>query len=304
MPSLPFASLCLVVLVGLLASTTGGCDRLRTGEATSAHARYGLSLGTGGQAWRAAADSALARSDSLGAPEPLRVRLDTASAAAGVQAWRLAVARGRVLVLAASADSSVFVDLYRADGAARPVWLGGLATATDGDGADTLRADTLRAEAVRADTFVVRVHARRGHATNVALGLRTAPALGFPVAGQDARVLGSAFGVDRDGGARSHEGVDLFAPRGTPVVAAADGFASPGTNRLGGNVVWLRDGERGLTHYYAHLDTVLVATGQRVRRGDTLGTVGNTGNARTTPPHLHFGLYDDGALDPAPFLRP
>lgn len=87
-------------------------------------------------------------------------------------------------------------------------------------------------------------------------------------------------------------------------MAASGGVAVPGTNRLGGNVVWLRDPARGLTHYYAHLDTVLVASGQRVRRGDTLGTVGNTGNARATPPHLHFGLYDGGALDPEPFLRP
>jgi len=72
---------------------------------------------------------------------------------------------------------------------------------------------------------------------------------------------------------------------------------------IGGKTVWLYDRERDLRYYYAHLDEQLVRKGQRVRRGDVVGTVGNTGNARTTPPHLHFGIYDDGAIDPYPFLQ-
>ena len=73
---------------------------------------------------------------------------------------------------------------------------------------------------------------------------------------------------------------------------------------LGGKTVWLRDGE-GRNWYYAHLDSQYVATGDRVRAGDTLGAVGNTGNARRTRPHLHFGLYraGRGATDPFPFVR-
>lgn len=58
----------------------------------------------------------------------------------------------------------------------------------------------------------------------------------------------------------------------------------------GGKVVWMRDEARGMSLYYAHLDSQHVAAGAYVRPGDTLGFVGKTGNARTTPPHLHFGI--------------
>lgn len=86
--------------------------------------------------------------------------------------------------------------------------------------------------------------------------------------------------------------------------AAANGVVrSTRSNRLGGNVVWLRD-EFGRSHYYAHLDSHAVRRGQRVQAGDTVGFVGNTGNARTTPPHLHFGMYSSGSFDPYPALQP
>ena len=133
------------------------------------------------------------------------------------------------------------------------------------------------------------------------------PTLGFPVSGHDPGAIRSRFGADRDAGRRRHEGLDIFAPRGTPVVAAAGGLATwVGTNELGGNVVMVRDRERGEGHYYAHLDTQLVTEGTIVSAGDTLGLVGNTGNARTTPPHLHFGIYarGRGAVDPTPYLVP
>jgi hypothetical protein len=81
--------------------------------------------------------------------------------------------------------------------------------------------------------------------------------------------------------------------------------ARPDTNGLGGNVVWLRTGLFGGTrYYYAHLDRWAIERSTRVHEGDVLGYVGNTGNARTAAPHLHFGIYDDGAIDPAPFLNP
>jgi SH3-like domain-containing protein len=72
------------------------------------------------------------------------------------------------------------------------------------------------------------------------------------------------------------------------------------SNDLGGKIVWLRDTTHGRWLYYAHLDRHAVGPGSWVRVGDTLGFVGNTGNARTTPPHLHFGIYlrSDGAVDP------
>ena len=90
------------------------------------------------------------------------------------------------------------------------------------------------------------------------------------------------------------------------MLAAADGVVSRvEVTNLGGKVVWVRDPARNANIYYAHLDSQAVRPGQRVRVGDVLGFVGNTGNARTTHPHLHFGIYrrGEGAVDPAPFLH-
>lgn len=126
----------------------------------------------------------------------------------------------------------------------------------------------------------------------------------FPVAGKGNAAIMSFWGMERDGGARKHEGIDIFARKGTPVVAATDGFVTyTGERGLGGKQVWLRDGLFGASLYYAHLDAIKVNDGARVKAGDTLGFVGNTGNARFTPPHLHFGIYRSfGAVDPLPFV--
>ncbi|RZK50032.1 MAG: M23 family metallopeptidase, partial [Hymenobacter sp.] len=145
-----------------------------------------------------------------------------------------------------------------------------------------------------------------GESAGYTLRLWRGPGLGlFPVKGRTDQAIGSFWGNERDNGARRHEGVDIFAPRGTPAVAATDGYITrTGESKLGGRVVWLADAQ-GQHLYYAHLDKQLVQPGQRVRAGDTLGLVGNTGNARTTAPHLHFGIYraGRGAVDPWPFLH-
>lgn len=137
------------------------------------------------------------------------------------------------------------------------------------------------------------------------LSISVGPSLAFPVAGGSARI-GSVWGDPRDAGARSHEGIDIFAPRSTPVVAAADGTVHRvGDNRLGGKVIFLRPKGKNMSLYYAHLDSQLVSSGERVSAGDTIGLVGNTGNARSTPPHLHFGIYAlGGAINPYPFVAP
>jgi hypothetical protein len=103
---------------------------------------------------------------------------------------------------------------------------------------------------------------------------------------------------------RLHEGIDIFAAQGTPVVASTEGIViRRGENALGGNVVWVL-GPGGHHHYYAHLDHPAIGgAGDRVSAGTLLGYVGNTGNARTTPPHLHYGVYTDaGAINPYPLL--
>lgn len=124
------------------------------------------------------------------------------------------------------------------------------------------------------------------------------------VAGYPNSAIMSFWGDPRDAGRRQHEGIDIFARRGTPVVAATDGrIRYTGERGLGGKQVWLRTGLfGGKSLYYAHLDSIANVEGN-VDRGDTLGFVGNTGNARTTNPHLHFGVYgSDGAVNPLPFV--
>jgi peptidoglycan LD-endopeptidase LytH len=104
---------------------------------------------------------------------------------------------------------------------------------------------------------------------------------------------------------RRHEGQDIFAPRATPVYSATEGIVvRVGQNRLGGNVV-LVVGGGGRTYYYAHLDAYApgLDVGDIVSTDSVLGYVGTTGNARGTPPHLHFGVYSaSGAIDPLPLL--
>ena len=128
--------------------------------------------------------------------------------------------------------------------------------------------------------------------------------LPIPVQGVSMRAVRDTFGAPRPGD-RKHQGVDIFAPRGTPVLATTRGFvARIGENSLGGTVVWLL-GPGGDRHYYAHLNSVAdIKIGQRVVPGDVLGTVGTTGNARATPPHLHYGIYrrGEGAINPFPLL--
>lgn len=161
-------------------------------------------------------------------------------------------------------------------------------------------------ETRRSGPHLIRIQPELLRGGSYTISITREPVLSFPVQGRDSRNISSYFGVPREGGKRTHEGIDIFAPRGTPLLASVDGIISGvGVNRLGGNVVWLSDLKRNLRLYYAHLDTQLVQEGQQVRVGDTLGTVGNTGNARTTSPHLHFGIYqfNEGALDPLPFVR-
>ena len=134
--------------------------------------------------------------------------------------------------------------------------------------------------------------------------VKKSPAYLFPVLNGGNADIGSYWGDIREGGRRNHEGIDIFAKKGTPVIAPTPGRVGfSGEKGLGGKQVWLRDTERRQSLYYAHLDSIVPDLG-RVNIGDTLGFVGNTGNAKTTPPHLHFGIYksNQGAIDPLGFV--
>lgn len=128
----------------------------------------------------------------------------------------------------------------------------------------------------------------------------------FPVASAQAATADN-FGAAREIGA--HQGDDIFAPFGTPVLAVHDGtIGKVGTLPISGNRLWLY-APGGDAFFYAHLSAFSPAAvdGQRVKAGDVLGFVGNTGDAEPTPPHLHFEAHPGGeekpAVDPFGILR-
>lgn len=115
--------------------------------------------------------------------------------------------------------------------------------------------------------------------------------------------------TDTWGGARSegrsHEGIDIFAPRGTPIQSTTQGIISKvGDDRLGGRVVVVV-GPGGAGHYYAHMeDYANISTNDWINAGDVIGYVGNSGNAKSTPTHVHYGIYINGrAVNPYPLLQ-
>jgi len=193
-----------------------------------------------------------------------------------------------------SEDGSVlYVDLFRKEGT----------DISHIESADTAQTQ-LNFDADETTTYLLRLQPElyQTHAYN--LSISVAPSLDFPVAGSKAKA-GSFWGDNRDAGKRKHEGVDIFAPKLTPAIAAADGYIT-GVDEggIGGKTVWMKVADRKIHLYYAHLDKQLVEDGQRVKKGDTLGLVGNTGNAKYTPSHLHFGIYThNGPIDPWPFVN-
>jgi hypothetical protein len=131
----------------------------------------------------------------------------------------------------------------------------------------------------------------------------------FPVYGPSS--FSDEFGAPRLDTAW-HHGNDIFAPKGAPILAVAEGtLFLVGWNTIGGNRLWLRD-LQGNEFYFAHLSAFspLARDGAHVRAGDVIGFVGNTGDAEGTPPHLHFEVHPvellwkgyDGVVDPYPYL--
>ncbi len=249
-----------------------------------------------GQDWMMAGQRVLR--DSLVVSIPFQETGYFAADQPAAYSYRTDARRGERIVVRVDVQARqpvrMFVDVFRLEGTPRAV--------ASADTADHM----VNYEVQEDGQYLIRVQPELLRSGRYTLSVTSAPSLGFPVAGKDDKAIGSFWGVARDGGRRKHEGVDIFARRGTPVIAATEGtIRGVNTNNLGGKVVWLSDGKRDQVLYYAHLDSQMVQPGQRVKTGDTLGLVGNTGNAVTTQPHLHFGIYRymGGAIDPFPFLR-
>lgn len=154
-------------------------------------------------------------------------------------------------------------------------------------------------------TYLIRLQPELLRGGRYTFDVKVDASLGFPVAGHSSMHIHSFWGAPRDGGRRLHKGVDIFAKTGTPVVAISDGYvARIDETVVGGKVIWVRDAARNQAYYYAHLDEFLTDEFVRVQKGDTLGTVGKTGNAINTPAHLHFGIYATRSpVDPLPFIE-
>jgi len=289
-------------LAGVLAGCSGGRLLSRLTIAPSPHEQYASSLREAALAdtalardWLRTADEALQRPLTIALP--LRESGYFPADPPTATAYQVELTRGRRLSVEITFDSveitRLFVDLFELRGGGEPPER--VASAPDGR--------SLTYDVPRDGTYVLRVQPELLRSGRYTIVQRTLASLLFPVSGLTAGAVQSEVGAARDAGRREHEGIDIFAPRNTPVIAVVQGTAQPGVNGLGGNVVWLRGRGARRSFYYAHLTRAAFETTTTVAAGEVVGYVGNTGNARSTAPHLHFGIYDGGAIDPLPFLR-
>ena len=292
----------LITTAGAAGCSSGGFLSRFT-LAPSPHEQYAESLRTAnlhlsamGADWLRAGDTALAQ--PLAVTLPFRESVYFPSDRPIAVAYRFELKRGRrfeVDVRPESPESGrLFVDMFESRGPETPP--ARVASLSEGH--------ALMFDVPRQGVYLLRVQPELLRSGRYTLIERTLASLPFPVEGLTASAVQSEFGAEREQGRRRHEGIDIFAPRNTPVVAVVDGSAAPGTNDLGGNVVWLRGGRGGRSYYYAHLQRWAIEGSTAVTAGQVVGYIGNSGNARGTAPHLHFGIYERGAIDPLPFLAP
>ena len=298
-----------ILLIGSIAGWFSACTGFgptnNLFRPTSPHEQYSQSLKTAkldqtalGSDWLSAAERATR--DSLTISVPYRESGYFSAGKAFATGYRLKAERGDRLLVKVETQgqkaTQVFIDVFALEDRNRISLVA------------TSKADTnvLIWEPRQNQSYLIRIQPELLRSGSYTIDITREPALAFPVQGKTSKQIDSYFGANRDGGRRKHEGVDIFAPRGTPAIASASGVISGvGLNKLGGNVAFVTDNAHNVRIYYAHLDRWNVTNGQRVSVGDTVGFVGNTGNARTTGPHLHYGIYDfgGGAVNPLPFIR-
>jgi murein DD-endopeptidase MepM/ murein hydrolase activator NlpD/SH3-like domain-containing protein len=295
--------LCLIVISLFL----GACSKLSGPGAlfkkTSPHDDYTQSLKRAGlentvlgKEWLTSSENAITR--ALTITIPYKEIGYFAPEKAQVATYKFNAARGQEIHVSLQkrpvVNFNIYIDLF--------------AQQTDGEPKRVAYADTLGRtldyEIDKAGLYYLRLQPELLSGGEYTLTITAGPSLSFPVSSSGKPRIGSYWGDNRDEGGRRHEGIDIFATKGTPAIAAANGTVTGVTeNKLGGKVVFMRPDEKDYALYYAHLDAQLVQSGQQVHIGDTLGLVGNTGNAQYTPSHLHFGIYTNaGAIDPIKFV--
>ena len=297
--------ICLIGIVGLLVVVSCNpfierADGMRNLSPREAYVRKFYSEKSPFVYWNAAYERAL--KDSLQIPLPYELNGRFHSPEFYAFGYEFSLEKGRNLFIENRLDlayGKVFVEIFQKDNSRKPSYTLRLS--------DSLSSSLPTSYLVEASgTYKVVLQPTMYLDTAFSFQIYDMPAFLFPVQGATNRSIGSFWGDPRDGGKRSHKGVDIFADRGTPVLAVADGFVRyTGERGLGGKQVWLREDLFNHSIYYAHLDSILDRPQKRVKRGDTLGFVGNTGNARYTPPHLHFGIYQRrrGPTDPLAFIQ-
>ncbi len=250
-----------------------------------------------GQEWLKSSRQSLENPFTVNPPHKEAFFLDPAKAES--MGYRFSVKRGQkieVKVVMLQTDSmKIFIDLYRVNNDSLKYYQ----HVASADSSHYQLAFEPRKDA----DYILRLQPEllRGGRFNITI--QKVPSYSFPVAGRSSKSIWSYFGAPRDDGKRDHHGVDIFAKRHTPIIAPVRAYVRSVTTRsMGGNIIWLRD-SRGHNLYFAHLQTQLVNPRTYVNAGDTIGTVGNTGNAKSTPTHLHFGIYRGGPIDPINFIR-
>jgi murein DD-endopeptidase MepM/ murein hydrolase activator NlpD/SH3-like domain-containing protein len=279
-----------------------GGTRMPTPRATYEKSlrKSGLAESALGRDWSAAAERALTQATRVHLP--FRESVYFSAEQPGAAAYRIELQQGQRLTARATVQSAqpgdVFIDVLEAR--AEDVRKARRAAEMRG------HEPTLEFDVRAGGVYFLRIQPEllRGGRYTITLELHSAVL--FPVLGKDQRAIIGKYGDNRDEGSRSHEGVDIGAARGTPALAAARGTVTAvQTTAIGGKVVWMHDELQNLSLYYAHLDKQIVSMGRHVQQGDTLGLVGNTGNAQGASPHLHFGVYVRGneTIDPERYLR-
>ncbi|NOT74366.1 MAG: M23 family metallopeptidase [Cyclobacteriaceae bacterium] len=285
-----------------IAIVLGSCNALQTFTSmnpsprekyVNALTKTGLLSSSLAQTWMNAGDVAL--HDSIIVTLPFRETGYFASSEPSARFYRFDVKDGQVLTLTsaikAKEKSKLFIDVFLLK---ENKW----ETVAYSDSL------SLTYELPKSGSCIVRLQPELLVNIYYSITLSVTPVLMNPVKGASNKSIGSFYGDPRDGGKRKHEGIDIFAPKGTFVIAPTDGVVTRvSSSVLGGKTVWMNDTKRGHSYYFAHLDSQIAIAGRKVKQGDVLGTVGNTGNAITTPSHLHFGVFQNKSINPIAYIR-